>query len=88
MNETGQIIKMPNMKDLKKDMEHLKTIVKHLSEEAGKFAKDSDVKVLEKYIKLWSPLRFVTEKEVQQMISEALKDHRERKEHAQRPASE
>ena len=59
-------------KELKKELATLKNIVKHLTEEASKFAKESDVKVLEKYIKLWSPMHFVTEKEVQEMIRLAL----------------
>jgi hypothetical protein len=61
------------MKELRKDLANVKNIVKHLTEEAGKFAKQSDVKVLEKYIKLWSPMNFVTEKQVQDMIRAALK---------------
>jgi hypothetical protein len=58
------------IKDLKKELENVKNIVRHFSEEAGKFAKQSDVKVLEKYIKLWDPLKFVTEKEVRKIIKE------------------
>ena len=61
------------VKDLKKELANVKNIVKHLTEEGSKFAKQSDVKVLEKYIKLWSPMNFVTEKEVQEMIHTALK---------------
>ena len=59
--------------ELKKDLTSLKNIVKHLTEEAGKFAKQSDFKVLEKYIKLWNPMTFVTEKDVQTLIQKALK---------------
>lgn len=61
------------IKDMKKDLINVKNIVRHLTEEAGKFAKQSDVKVLEKYIKLWSPMNFVSEKQVQEMIQVALK---------------
>ncbi len=60
-------------KEIKKDLANVKNIVKHLTEEASKFAKQSDVKVLEKYIKLWSPMNFVTEKQVEDMIHVALK---------------
>ena len=68
-------IKITDMetKEIKKDLTNLKNIVKHLTEEAGKFAQQKDVKVLEKYIKLWSPMNFVTEKQVQDMIRAALK---------------
>jgi len=61
-----------DIKDMKKDIANVKNIVKHLTEEAGKFAKQSDVKVLEKYIKLWSPMNFVSEKQVKDMIRVAL----------------
>ncbi len=60
------------VKAMKSDLENVKKIVQHFSEEAGKFAKQSDVKVLEKYIKLWDPLKFVTEKEVRKIIKEEL----------------
>ena len=60
------------IKDMNKDLANVKNVVRHLTEEAGKFAKQSDVKVLEKYIKLWSPMNFVTEKQVQEMIRASL----------------
>ena len=60
------------IKDMKKDLANVKNVVRHLTEEAGKFAKQSDVKVLEKYIKLWSAMNFVTEKQVQEMIRASL----------------
>jgi len=59
-------------KDIKKDVVNIKNIVRHLTEEASRFAKQSDLKVLEKYIKLWNPMTFVTEKDVQAMIEAAL----------------
>ena len=63
------------IKDMKKEINTIKNIVRHLTDEAGKFAKNSDVKVLEKYIKLWDPMHFVSETQVQQMIQNALKAH-------------
>ena len=61
-----------DFKAVKMDLENVKNIVRHFSEEASKFAKQNDVKVLEKYIKLWSPMNFVTEKQVQEMIRASL----------------
>lgn len=60
------------LKEAKKELANVKNIVRHLTEEAGKFAKQSDLKVLEKYIKLWSPMNFVTEEHVRKMIQAAL----------------
>jgi len=56
------------MKGDEEDLGNVRNVVRHLSEEAGKFAMKEDVKVLEKYIKLWNPLTFVTAKEVEAMI--------------------
>ena len=58
------------MTDMKKDMQNVKNIVKHLSEEAANFARKDTVKVLEKYINLWNPLRFVTREEVEKIIDQ------------------
>jgi len=66
-----------DLKSLKMDLDNVKNIVRHFSEEASKFAKQSDVKVLEKYIKLWDPLKFVTEKEVREIIKDELKHKKE-----------
>ena len=70
-----------DFKAVKMDLENVKNIVRHFSEEASKFAKQNDVKVLEKYIKLWDPLKFVTEKEVRDIIKDELKHKKEDKKH-------
>lgn len=54
-----------------KDVKNMKNIIKHLSEEAGNFARKDSVMVLEKYINLWNPLRFVTREEVEKLINES-----------------
>ncbi len=63
------------IKNLNDDMMHLKNEVVELREamtkvlkELESFAKKEQVKVLEKYINMWNPLHFVTEKEVAKMI--------------------
>ncbi len=58
--------------NLKKDLANLKNVMRHLTEEASKFARNEDVKMMQKYVELWNPLTFVTEKEVKRMIEEAL----------------
>jgi len=61
------------LKEVKKDIFDVQNVIKHLTEEASEFAKRDSVKVLEKYINLWNPLNFVTDKEVKRMIDEQLK---------------
>ncbi len=59
-----------NIKDVKNDLNNVKNILKHLTEEAADFAKKDSLKILEKYINLWNPLNFVTETDVKRMIEE------------------
>lgn len=63
-----------NIKDIKTDINKIKNILKHLTEEASDFAKKDSLKVLEKYINLWNPLNFVTETDVKRIIKEELKN--------------
>ncbi len=60
------------VKDMRKEMANLKNVVKHLTEEAGQFARESDVKVLEKYIKLWDPLKFATVEDVEAIVAKTI----------------
>ncbi|MDP3918717.1 MAG: hypothetical protein Q8Q35_02320 [Nanoarchaeota archaeon] len=57
---------------LKKDLDNVKNVVKHLTEEAGKFAKQDDVRTLQKYVNYWNPMKFMTEKEVIDLIKKAM----------------
>ncbi len=56
------------MGETKEEINNSKEIIKNMIKEMGKFAKNDSVKVLEKYIKLWDPLKFVTEDEVINML--------------------
>ncbi|MFH0936375.1 MAG: hypothetical protein V1815_01695 [Candidatus Woesearchaeota archaeon] len=58
--------------ELKKEIENLKDILRQILKEIDSFAKKENIKVLEKYINLWSPLKFVTEKEVEDIINRKL----------------
>ena len=58
--------------NVNKDIENVKNVVKHLSDEAGKFASSQDVKVLQKYVDYWNPMNFMTEKDVLLLVDEIL----------------
>jgi len=58
--------------ELKKEIENLKEILKQILKEIDSFAKKENIKVLEKYINLWNPLKFVTEQEVEELIKKQL----------------
>ena len=59
-----------DVRDLKNAIMSLKETMQDIIKGAENFASSQDVKVLEKYINVWNPLNFVTEKEVRQIIQE------------------
>ena len=61
------------MKELRVDVLHMKEALKDFSKESELFAKKNDLKVLEKYINLWDPLKFITEEDVQRILAEEKK---------------
>jgi hypothetical protein len=68
-------------KRLEGDVSNLKNVIKHLTEEASKFAREDKVKELQKYIEMWNPLHFVTESEVKLIIERTLKEQAKGKKH-------
>jgi hypothetical protein len=60
------------IRNIKNEFQNVKNILKHLTEEAASFARKDEIKLLEKYIKLWNPLNFVTETDVNNIIEREL----------------
>ena len=58
------------VKDIKRDLVNVKDALNAVSRELRNFSKVEDLKVLEKYINLWNPLKFVTEEDVWKLINE------------------
>lgn len=61
-----------DIKDIKKEMFQIKEALRHLVQEIDFFARKEDVKLLEKYINLWNPMNFTTEKEVIKIVQDEL----------------
>ena len=59
-----------DIKDVRDDVFKIKEALKHLIKELDLFARKDDVKVLEKYINLWNPMKFTTEQDVINIIKE------------------
>ena len=59
-----------DISQLKHDIFALKETMRHLVGELQQFAHVEDVKILEKYINLWNPMRFVTEEDVKKMMEQ------------------
>ncbi|MBI2670975.1 hypothetical protein HYX18_03295 [Candidatus Woesearchaeota archaeon] len=57
-----------DIKEIKNDVFVIKESLRTLIKEFDSFAKKEDVKVLEKYINMWNPLKFVTEDQVKELL--------------------
>jgi len=60
--------------DMKKDMADIKEKILIIIKDLEDAAKINDVKILEKYINAWNPVKFVTLNEVERIIDEKLKN--------------
>ena len=57
------------VKEIKLDLFRIKETLKHLISEFELYARKEDVKVLEKYINLWNPMKFMTEGDVKKLLA-------------------
>ena len=62
-----------DMKDIKLEIAKLKEIIKDIAKELDGYARKENVKVLEKYINLIDPLKFITEDDVKRIAKEVIK---------------
>jgi len=58
--------------DMKKEIADIKETIINLVKELQSSAKRDELKVLEKYINLWNPIKFVTQNEVETMVKDFL----------------
>jgi len=59
-----------DISDIKKETAEIKEKILDLVKELETNAKRDEVKVLEKYINLWNPVKFVTQNEVEQIVKD------------------
>ena len=57
------------IKLLRQEMEEIKSITQSLRRASKQFADKKDVKVLEKYINVWNPMNFATQKDLERAMS-------------------
>ena len=62
-----------DIKDLKKEIAEIKETILDLVKELQETAKRDEVKVLEKYINLWNPVKFVSQNEVEAIVKDIIK---------------
>ena len=58
--------------EMRKEIQELRDKFSLVIRELQTVARKEDVRVLEKYINLWNPIKFVTQNEVEQIINEVL----------------
>ena len=63
--------------DIKQEIAEIKERIIELVKELKETAKRDEVKVLEKYINFWNPVKFVTQNEVEDIVKEILKKSKE-----------
>ena len=61
------------LKQAKNEVFKMKEMMKEIVKEMSSFASSQELKVLERYINIWNPLNFTTEKEVLSLIRENAK---------------
>ncbi len=54
-----------DLREMKREIETIKVVLQNIARDIGSFAKKEDVKVVEKYVELWNPMNFVTEKQLE-----------------------
>jgi len=62
-----------NFREMRLDLDRMKENVQSVIRDSSEFARRDELSVLEKYMKLWEPLKFVKEDDVKKMINEKLK---------------
>ena len=62
-----------DMNDIKQEVAEVKEKIVELVKELREAAKRDEVKVLEKYISFWNPVKFVTQNEVETIVKEFIK---------------
>jgi hypothetical protein len=68
-----------DMVEIKDAINSLKNATKNILKEIQLLARKDEVKVLEKYINMWNPLKLMTEDEVNELIEKRLKNVRSKK---------
>ncbi|MBD3310818.1 hypothetical protein GF351_06390 [Candidatus Woesearchaeota archaeon] len=64
--------------EIKGEIDVIKSRIKEIVVELRKSAKEEDVKVLEKYINMWAPVKYVTQGEVEGIVRDVIDSMREK----------
>lgn len=67
-----------DISDIKSNINELKEKILEMVNELEETAKKEEVKVLEKYINFWNPVKFVTQNEVDAIVRDVLQKEKEK----------
>jgi hypothetical protein len=62
------------LREIKNSLHELDEKVSQIINETENFARKEELRLLERYMKLWEPLKFVKAEEVKEMIDDAIKN--------------
>jgi chromosome segregation ATPase len=62
------------MRELRDEIDRLKEAMEHIVSESSEFARREEIKVLERYMKMFEPLKFATEDDVKRIVSKMIRD--------------
>ena len=65
--------------EIKESLDLLKNTIKNTLKELQLLARKEDLKILEKYINMWDPLKVITKEEVEEIIEKRLKNDKAKK---------
>ena len=65
-----------DMKLIIENMDKIKDAIHHIINESSEFARKEELRVVEKYMKLWEPLNYARIEDVKDMINKAMKKRR------------
>lgn len=67
-----------DINEIRKEIDEIKEKIIDIVAELEETAKREEVKVLEKYINFWNPVKFVTQNEVEAIVKEILKQEKDK----------
>ena len=65
-----------DIREMRRDIKDINDKISQIAKEMKLFAKKSDVLVIQRYVKLFDPMRFVTPNQVEQIIKEKLEEEK------------
>lgn len=62
-----------DLRSLKRDVERIKQNLDYVMEELPNLVRREEMKIIERFMKMWEPLKFVTKEDVERIIDKKIK---------------